>query len=293
MKQGNSARRVRRGSRILLAAAAASTMALLPMAAMAGAEWWKDQVGSGNWSNGNDWSATGDFGTDNAGVPSNGDDVILNYPNGTVTLNVDSASLNSLGLESNLGIPTLFIPGNTLTAATERIGTTYGGSINQTGGTNNVSGNLAIASGSKITTGSYTLGSGASLSVGGTEYIGDTGNGTFNQTGGTNTLGTFSWLVMGNQSGSQGTYSLSGTGSLACGTEYLGFFGTGNFNQNGGTNTIDGPLYVGYSGSSGTYTLQSGVLSSNFEVIGNESSGTFNQSGGTNTIDGPLRYSQK
>ena len=68
----------------------------------------------------------------------------------------------------------------------------------------------------------------------------------------------------------------------------MGYNGTGTFTQSGGTNTISATLrglYLGYNpGSSGSYTLSGGSLSSEYEFVGYYGTGNFTQSGGTNTI---------
>ena len=46
-------------------------------------------------------------------------------------------------------------------------------------------------------------------------------------------------------------------------TEYLGYSASGSFTQSGGTHALSSYLYLGYqAGSSGTYNLNSGLLTS-------------------------------
>ena len=74
-------------------------------------------------------------------------------------------------------------------------------------------------------------------------------------------------------------------GNLTSVQEVVGSSGSGAIDQSGGTNANTG-MYLGLnSGSSGTYTLSGGLLSSSFteERIGSSGTGIFNQSGGTNT----------
>jgi hypothetical protein len=168
------------------------------------------------------------------------------------------------------------------------------GTFNQTGGTNTITnGNLYLGTNSG-STGTYTLGSGASLLASNSfELVGQFGLGNFSQTGGTNTI-TGAELSIGNSAGSTGTYTLGSGASLLASnsTEYVGYSGLGNFNQTGGNNTITGySLFVGYqSGGTGTYTLSGGSLiannSNSFEFVGYMGVGNFNQTGGTNTITG-------
>lgn len=181
------------------------------------------------------------------------------------------------------------------------------GYFNQSGGTVNVTGS-ALYVGSPGT-GTYNL-SGGSLNVTNAAYAGfdSTSTGTISQTGGSATLGS---LILGNGSGTTGTYTLStgdvsvtsgaisvgnsGTGTLNLnggslaaggGNDFIvGISGTGTVNQAGASATIDNALKLGFnSGSSGSYNLTSGTVSSSGQVIGVGGSGTFTQSGGFNII---------
>ncbi|MFH1549477.1 MAG: hypothetical protein ABIH04_02850 [Planctomycetota bacterium] len=80
------------------------------------------------------------------------------------------------------------------------------------------------------------------------------------------------------------TIAASG-GEIVAPSEYIGYYGTGEFNQDGGTNTAS-DLFIGKeSGSSGTYNLSAGVLSSLRERIGYEGgTGAFSQDGGIHTV---------
>ena len=134
-----------------------------------------------------------------------------------------------------------------------------------------------------------------SLGVGFNLYCGQSGVGTFAQSGGTTTVYD---SYLGYNSGSNGSYNLSG-GSLAEYSLCVGNSGTGAFTQSGGTNKLSaipfldsthaiGLLCLGYStGSSGSYNLSAGLLTSQIETVGFFGSGTFNQSGGTNSITLP------
>jgi len=96
----------------------------------------------------------------------------------------------------------------------------------------------------------------------------------------------------------EGSYTLAGTSStiLNSANVYVGVSGIGTFTQDGGVNAIGGGvagdrnLLVGatFAGSSGTYTLKSGVLSAEGEYIGNPGKGTFLHIGGTNNVNGQL-----
>lgn len=127
------------------------------------------------------------------------------------------------------------------------------------------------------------------------EYIGYSGfNGTVNHSGGTNGSPTATYLIsIGEGAGRTGTYNLSGTGVVNAGnTMYVGAYGTGIFNQTGGSNIVPTTLYIGaWTGSNGSYTLQSGTLNVSNplvfsqEFIGYRGAGSFTQSGGTHTAN--------
>ena len=70
---------------------------------------------------------------------------------------------------------------------------------------------------------------------------------------------------------------------------YIGNSGTGSFTQSGGTSTIATWLYLGNnSGSTGSYALEHGQLSTPTEYVGYWGTGTFTQSGGVNTASNAL-----
>ena len=50
--------------------------------AMAANKFWKNSVGTGNWSTGNNWSATSAIGVDNAGIPVANDTVNVSPTDG-------------------------------------------------------------------------------------------------------------------------------------------------------------------------------------------------------------------
>ncbi len=69
-------------------------------------------------------------------------------------------------------------------------------------------------------------------------------------------------------------------------TETVGGAGAGTFIQSGGTNTASTLTLGATAGSTSSYSLSAGTLSTTgTEIIGNSGSGaTFVQSGGTNTV---------
>ncbi len=90
-----------------------------------------------------------------------------------------------------------------------------------------------------------------------------------------------------------GSSTGSGIGYLSDGTvkttsdQYIGDAGTGAFYHSGGTNDVDGRLYVGCNGGTGTYVLSGSGTSLNVdhhEHIGYGSTGTFTQTGGSNSF---------
>jgi hypothetical protein len=188
-----------------------------------------------------------------------------------------------------------------VTIGSEYIGFSGVGVFTQTGGAHTPdSMYLGYNAGSS---GTYNLSEGT-LSAG-FEIVGFSGNGSFIQTGGSHTATTltignstsgnyslsagsltFAALYLGFNTAAAGTFTLTGAafaGSTNA-TEYIGFDGNGIFNQSGGTH-VAGSLYVGNIAGSGTYTLQSGVLTANSEYVNN---GSFNQTGGTHALAGPL-----
>ncbi len=191
------------------------------------------------------------------------------------------------------------------------------GSFNQSGNTtNSISGKLSLGD-QALGIGSYTLGSGSVVNVGGNEYVGNAGQGTFNQNGGNNNV--TGDLYVANQAGSTGSFSMGG-GNLSAASETIGNLGSGTFIQNGGSNTVGmagyslGMLTIG-AGSSytlnnssstlvvngalsvaggGSFALSGGSLTVGSETVGERfsagdpySPATFNQTGGTHTIGSP------
>jgi hypothetical protein len=133
------------------------------------------------------------------------------------------------------------------------------------------------------------------------EYVGysgggGSGRGTVNQSGGVNTItGVASdSFYLGFYATDIGVYNLSGSGSLvASAPEVIGFRGSGTFNQSGGVNNTVG-ITVGISGvagvggSTGTYILSGGSLTTVGESISSSVGSAFNQTGGANTVNGSL-----
>ncbi len=284
---------------------------LLPNSARA-TKFWKNSVTSGNWSNGNNWSAVSAAGADNGGVPVASEQTRIVNTDGvarTVTLDTNTPSLGLVAIDltgAGTTANTLSIPNNnTMTVGAMAVGghngvtTTNGrGALTQANGSVTISSGLDLVVGwGAGSTGTYTL-SGGSLTAPQSEFIGSSGTGTFNHSGGTNTIlaGAIGYLNVGTSSGAMGNYNLSGTGQLISNkSEYIGDAGAGNFVQTGGSNTIVGTgnsLYLGYSTTNtsptgGTYALSSGSLTVSGQMyVGYNKVGAFNQSGGTVNING-------
>jgi len=270
-------------------------LALSPATVAHATKYWKNSVGSGNWSGGNNWSAVSAAGADNGGVPIVGEAANIVHTDGTartVTLDVSTPSLGVLSIDlTGAGVTTdtlSITSNNNLTAAVLDVGGYNGaaftngrGAIVQSAGTTTVStgGDLILGVGSG-STGTYTL-SGGALVTNQSEFVALSGTGTFSHTAGTNTINAnaFGSFFVGYNADATGTYNLSGTGELlSYEDEYIGYSGDGYFNQTGGSNTISGAgnnLYLGYNtGSLGNYTLTGGTLTvGNDLVVGNAGTG--------------------
>lgn len=182
------------------------------------------------------------------------------------------------------------------------------GEFNQTGGTTN---DTRLIVGNQVTGNGTVNLSGGDLIINGDGFVGLEGTGAVNHDNGDgasqlvlNTTGpdTGGSLVLGARSGSSGTYVITDLNgnpvSVTVNRDLvIGGDGSGTFTQNGGQVTAPGLYLAGGpdpdapgggfgfadSGSSGTYNLNDGTLSSGFASIGTFGAGTFNQNGGTHT----------
>jgi autotransporter-associated beta strand protein len=140
-----------------------------------------------------------------------------------------------------------------LNVSTFGAGAPGAGTFTQSGGTNTVSGQLALGSSSGVAA-SYSL-SGGFLSA----HSESVASGGFAQSGGTNTVSG------GLSIAGPGAYTLTG-GSLGLGSAagglYVGYGSNGTFTQSGGTSAIAGALYLGNSQAAGfgAYNLNGGML---------------------------------
>ncbi len=239
---------------------------------------------SGNWST-LTWAPVGQ--------PANGDDVWLRPASGNITVTYDAGapsiatSLASLTIDVTNAASITFSQGlgNLAITGAEYVGYTGTGSLNLTGGTHTVSGqiNFGYLGGSS---GSGTL-SGSGVLTSSATTIGYYGTGSFLQSGGTHTVNS---LFLGYTSVgtnlSSGRYTMT-SGILNANSEYVSHAGNGTFNQSGGINTASN-LYIGNLSNgtaSGTYSMSNGasLAVTNDFFVGNAGRGTFNLTGGNAT----------
>ena len=274
--------RIRRKALALAAVAAA---AVFVPAADALPTSWKPTVGSGNWSDANNWSPglPGSFYADVAIIHADAINRIVNYDYSGTNL-FSSLSLNNTGG----GVDTLNQLANNLSANSETIGFSGGvGALNISGGTN-AFGSLKL--GLSGGTGSLSFSGGLLQALNGTEYIGQHPGttGFLKQTGGTHTI-AFN-LYLGLNSG-RGTYELD-NGSLMVGSEAdIGYQkGVGIFNQNGGSLNCNAWLSIGDQGGVGIYNMDGGTIKlgealnlGDWQNNATTASGTLNMTNGTIT----------
>ena len=244
------------------------------------------QVGTGDWSNNDNWTL---------GEPLEHWDAIIN--------NGGTATITEAEVCANFGVVNGHVemsPGGSLVTTRFLGNEGVGGlgsfaSFTQTGGVNETYG---LTLGSSEGEGIYTLSGDGHLHTREALTIGAGGTGTFNHSGGTNRIGD--GLNLGTGWEGVGTYNLSSTGELSVldGNVRIGCNGEGAFTQSGGTHTIEeGNLYIaGADTSVATYEMSGGELSvhgppggaNGNEYVGNSGTGTFIQSGGTHTVEQTL-----
>ncbi len=137
------------------------------------------------------------------------------------------------------------------------------GVINQSGGTNTISPNVALIVGGCVRgNATYNL-SGGELTCLNFEAIGRGGVaggvGIMNHSAGTNNAGS---IYLGDSySNSHGFYNLSDTGAVNATFECLGFPGEGTFTQTGGVNTVNNAVIIAQEPlSKGYYNISGGNL---------------------------------
>lgn len=157
------------------------------------------------------------------------------------------------------------------------------GTFSQNGMTINTSGDLTLGASSD---GTYNYESGT-LAIGGDITTGS-GTGTLNIEGDATSSVTVSGndisvtnFNVGNGSGKSGTFILTSGKTLTAADEIIGKSGTGRFTQSGGENTVTSASTLTIAeeaGSSGTYQLTGGTLSTNAISFGS-GTGTFEMDG--------------
>jgi fibronectin-binding autotransporter adhesin len=235
---------------------------VMPLSAHAATEFWK--IGSGNWNVAANWSNAANLSTAGA-VPVGGDTANIwnnDATSRTITLNTNVATAVAALNLANIGTGTsTFAQGNfNFAAVNESVGGSGNGNnargaYTQSGGTNSVSGFLAVGdvAGS---TGAYTM-TGGALTTGATMIVGASGTGVFNQTAGTTVVGTS--LQIAAATGSNGTVTIGPAAQLSVnGDTRIG--GTPNSPAGTGSITVQGvaTFHDLYLNSTGTLNLVSG-----------------------------------
>ena len=166
--------------------------------------------------------------------------------------------------------------GDSISISNLFVGRNSNGEYIQTAGTSNI--NTASIGGRTGSTGLFELG-GSGEATFDFLFTGYEGSGTFNQTGGTNTVTRE--LTLGVGAGAIGNYRLSG-GTLTVGDavnrdgiEHVGWWGSGDFAQEAGsTHNVYGTLFISRKAgplgapSTGTYTMNGGILNADRVVVG-------------------------
>lgn len=180
-----------------------------------------------------------------------------------------------------------------------KVGNNGTGTINQSAGSINSGGQIALGK-IALSSGTFNLsGTGRVTSTNSTFFIGDAGTGTFNQSAGTFGVTsadavTTRAVILGDDLGSSGTYNLTGGDFKQSGTDgnlTIGNAGTGVFNASAGNLTGGLAITLGGSASgNGTMNL-SGTATVNRNSsqpinVGVTGTGTLNIAGNTITAGG-------
>jgi hypothetical protein len=183
------------------------------------------------------------------------------------SLNVDNFNIgNGAGKTSSYTLSS----GKSITAGTVNLGVSGSGTLTQAGGTATISTalNLATNSGS---TGIYNVNGGV-VNVNGSIAQGS-GYSEISVNGGTLNFGGSSVnidkLLVGDTAGQSAIFNTGTNRTLTLGTLEIGTYGQGTFNQTGGTVNVTGSdIYIGrYSGSTGYYNMNGGVLAGSVNMI--------------------------
>ena len=219
---------------------------------------------------------------------------------GTGTFNQSAGGVTLGGLTAgylagSTGTVNLSVNANVFDAGQVIIGDSGNGTLVQSGGSQlNAGLTLGNSSGGS---GTMRL-SGGTITVDGVSIIGNNGTGNVIQTGGTHAPSN---LYISLSSAGAGSYTLNGGvlhptssssgGFTYNGSEYIGYYGPATFNQTGGSHIVDSYMVLARAfGSSATYNLSGGTLSSPAQSIGYQSTANnvFNQTGGANAASSYL-----
>jgi fibronectin-binding autotransporter adhesin len=199
---------------------------------------------------------------------------IVSSGSSTTGLSVGNTSPNGpQGIYNLFGDATLIATNESIGGGSSILTT---GTLNQSGGSNTLSGDLTVGSvgGSN---GTYNLVAGT-LGVAKSEFIGSAGAGTLNQSGGANSAAA---IVIGVNAA--GTYNLTG-GTVSASVVTIGSLAAGTLNITGATLVDTGAFTL--ADSHANVTFNRGLLSvGSFSI--NDVLGTFNWTAGTLAITGP------
>jgi hypothetical protein len=232
-----------------------------------------DLVINANLVIGNNVGGSGTFNQTGGTVQVNGTDPILQG----VFINNGSYNLSggSLDVASNLIVADV-----------------ASGSFSQSGGSLDVGGRITVGKDAGVT-GTFTMTGGTATAA--LMTVGDSGTGIVSISAGSLSVTTFTAgpeqsIVVGRQAGSTGSIAVSGTGSLSApGILLVGEAGGGGVTQSGSSTVTVGGLRLGQAaGSSGTYTLDGGMLDvtglgavGGYTRVGLGGAGTFEHNAGT------------
>ena len=233
----------------------------------------------------NNAGSSGSYNLSGSGLLSTANEYLGNSGTGTFT---QSGGTNTVAANGYPGFCLGCGPGSSgvynltgsglLSTYIEYVGYSGIGTLNQSGGTNNLTNDGGVYIGFNLgAVGSYNLSGSGILTANGIT-VGCSGTGTFNQSGGTNNLaGSYNGLALGCNPGSSGVYNISGSGLLTACEEDVSCSGTGTFVQIGGWNSV-GLLNIG---SLGRYQFSGGTLQVNGGLA---NQGVFDATGSTGVL---------
>jgi len=271
--------------------------AVVLMLVSVGSAWGEDRywnnVGGGDWFDPGNWTSGVPLVNDNAYIDNGGTAWIdggVTERAGHVWVGYD----NSGGMELVSGthkVAIAFVGGNSgalgeyemiggdLEASTLIVGSSGQGVFTQTGGTVDCNNTVGLGS-ENGAEGTYTITGSAFLETDDLT-LATWGIANFVQNGGSVVVKDYFRFAWGDTGA--GTYTLRG-GSLNAddpgGVALIGIKGTGQFLQEGGEASFSSLCLGQYLGSSGTYTLNEGQMTSSSITVGCKGTGSFTQTGG-------------